>query len=101
MGAAMYDLSQPNDAPGTCCKCKGTGIYGWGAVVNGVPSKSGTCFSCRGRGKQSTRQIRRNHTYNRFKVAAIVCSDFGCGYPDPGEVAADLWNETHGDRWYP
>jgi DnaJ-class molecular chaperone len=98
MGAAMYDFSQPNDAPGTCCKCHGTGTYHWGAVVNGVPGKSGTCFSCRGTGKQSSRQIRRNRTYNRFKVAEIVRADF---VRDPGEDAADRWNETHGDRWQP
>ena len=29
----MYDLSQPNDKPGTCIKCKGTGVYGWGAIA--------------------------------------------------------------------
>ena len=73
----MYDFSQPNDAPGTCIKCHGTGTYRWGAVVNGVPSKSGTCFSCQGTGKQSDRQISRNHAYNRFKVAAIVSADLG------------------------
>ena len=92
----MYDFAQPNDAPGTCCKCHGTGTYHWGAVVNGVPSKSGTCFSCRGTGRQSSRQIRRNRTYNRFKVAEIAGS--GGGHPDPGELAEDRWNETHGDR---
>lgn len=94
----MYDFSQPNDAPGTCRKCHGTGTYHWGVVDNGVPSKSGTCFSCRGTGRQSTRQIRRNHTYNRHKIAAICRGDSGGGYPDPGELAADRWNETQGDR---
>jgi hypothetical protein len=98
MGAAMYDLSQPNDAPGTCCKCHGTGTYHWGAVVTGVPGKSGTCFSCRGTGKQSSRQIRRNRTYNHHKLAEIVRAEF---VRDPGEDAADRWNETHGDRWQP
>jgi DnaJ-class molecular chaperone len=68
----MYDLAQPNDAPGTCCKCEGRGIYCWGAVVNGVASKSGPCFSCRGSGRQSSRQIKTNRAYNRHKVAAIV-----------------------------
>jgi hypothetical protein len=68
----MYDFSQPNDAPGTCCKCHGTGTYQWGAVVNGVPSKSGACFSCRGTGRQSSRQIRRNRTYNRFKMRDLA-----------------------------
>jgi DnaJ-class molecular chaperone len=92
----MYDFSQPNDAPGTCCKCRGTGTYHWGAVVNGVPSKSGTCFSCRGTGQQSSRQIRRNRTYNRFKMRDVVGG--GEYVRDPGEDTADRWNETHGDR---
>jgi DnaJ-class molecular chaperone len=68
----MYDLSQPNDKPGTCRKCKGTGTYGWGAIENGQPKNKGTCFSCRGTGKQSVRQIKRNHTYNKFKIASIA-----------------------------
>src|SRR5215831_6814876 len=93
----MYDFSQPNDRPGTCCKCKGSGTYSWGAVVNGKPAHSGTCFSCRGTGRQSSRQIRRNRTYNRHKIAEIARRDFG--YVDPGELAADRWNESHGDRY--
>jgi DnaJ-class molecular chaperone len=91
----MYDLSIPNAQPGPCEKCKGTGTYSWGAVVNGQPQHSGTCFSCRGTGKQSSRQIKRNKTYNRFKVAEICRADF---VRDPGEDAADRWNELHGDR---
>ncbi len=87
----MYDLSIPNDRPGACAKCRGTGVYRWGAVVNGQASKSGTCFSCQGTGKQSAKQIRRNRTYNRYKIAAICSS----GYPDPGELAADQWAATH------
>jgi DnaJ-class molecular chaperone len=97
----MYDLSQPNDKPGICCKCKGSGQYGWGASVNGKMSHSGTCFSCRGTGKQSKKQIGRNRTYNRYKVAEI-CRGMASGmdaardaYPDPGELAEDRWNEEY------
>jgi hypothetical protein len=68
----MYDLSQPNDAPGLCSKCRGSGVYGWGAVVNGQPKHSGTCFSCRGTGKQDKADIRRNRTYNRHKINRIA-----------------------------
>ena len=68
----MYDLSQPNAAPGQCVKCKGTGAYRWGPIVNGKQSKGGTCFSCGGTGKQSKKDINRNHTYNRFKIARIA-----------------------------
>jgi hypothetical protein len=100
----MYDLSIPNERPGTCEKCRGTGVYRWGANVNGRSANSGPCYSCQGTGKQSTRQIKRNRTYNRHKVARIVAGDFERGRDaeyvrDPGEDAADRWNETHGDRY--
>lgn len=68
----MYDLSMPNEKPGKCAKCKGTGRYSWGAVVNGKASKSGQCFSCGGTGKQTVRDIRRNETYNRHKIRQIA-----------------------------
>ena len=69
----MYDLSQPNDKPGICCKCKGTGTYS-GACVNGKISNTGTCFSCRGTGRQDKTQIMVNRTYNRHKIAMIAAS---------------------------
>ena len=68
----MYDFSIPNAKPGPCEKCRGSGVYGWGAFVNGRPTHSGRCFSCRGTGRQDRRQIRRNQTYNRFKIATIA-----------------------------
>lgn len=68
----MYDLSRPNVKPGKCEKCQGTGHYGWGAFVNGKPTNCGTCFSCRGTGRQTRRDIKRNETYNRFKIASIA-----------------------------
>lgn len=74
-GNTMYDLSQPNDREGTCVKCKGSGRYAWGAFVNGKPTHSGMCYSCRGTGKQDRRQIKRNETYNRHKIAKIFASD--------------------------
>lgn len=88
----MYDLAQPNDAPGRCSKCKGTGRYCWGTSTNGRTANSGRCYSCRGTGVQSGQQIRVNHTYNRYKIARIAAADF---HRDPGEDAADRWSETH------
>jgi len=41
----MYDMSTVNRAEGTCEKCRGTGVYAWGAVVNGKATTQGTCFS--------------------------------------------------------
>lgn len=67
----MTDFSMPNDKPGECCKCRGTGVYAWGAFVNGKPTNQGTCFSCRGTGCQDLRQIKRNECYNRHKEIHI------------------------------
>ncbi len=67
-GPAMYDLAQPNDKPGTCIKCKGSGVYEWGPSVNGRMRHSGPCYSCRGTGKQDATQIKRNQYYNVKKI---------------------------------
>lgn len=67
----MYDLAMPNEKPGQCGKCKGTGEYRWGAIVNGKATHSGPCHSCRGTGKQDAKQIARNNAYNRYKIALI------------------------------
>lgn len=67
----MYDLSVPAEKPGKCPKCRGTGVYSWGGTVNGKPMHTGTCFSCKGTGKQSAKQIAGNHTYNRHKIARM------------------------------
>jgi len=82
----MYNLAIVNAKPGRCEKCSGRGVYSWGAVVNGKPSKSGTCYSCRGTGQQTNRQRARNSAYNRHTVAQIAACDF---VRDPGEDAAD------------
>ena len=71
----MYDLSIPNAKPGRCEKCRGSGVYSWGGTVNGVPVKSGKCFSCQGTGKQTRRDMGRNHTYNRFKISQIMAGE--------------------------
>jgi hypothetical protein len=97
----MYDLAMANAKPGKCCKCNGTGLYRWGAMVNGKATKEGPCYSCRGTGKQSRKQIARNHTYNRYKVSNVLRADVrerDPGYVDPGELAEDRWNEQYGDR---
>jgi DnaJ-class molecular chaperone len=68
----MYDMSQPNAKPGICCKCRGTGIYAWGAFVNGKPTHSGPCHSCGGKGKQTRADIARDEAYNRHKLATLT-----------------------------
>lgn len=64
----MADFAVPNRKPGRCEKCAGTGTYSWGGTINGAPRFVGKCWSCKGTGKQSRRDIRRNETYNRYKV---------------------------------
>ena len=68
----MSDFAQPADKPGRCPKCRGSGLYSWGAIVNGRPSKSGQCHSCGGTGRQTRRDILRNVAYNRYKLAEMV-----------------------------
>lgn len=68
----MYDLAMPNEKPGDCEKCRGTGRYCWGAFVNGRATKEGPCHSCGGTGKQTKADIRRNRTYNRHKIARMA-----------------------------
>jgi hypothetical protein len=70
----MYDLSIPASKPGKCPKCRGTGIYAWGAVVNGKPTHSGKCHSCGGTGNQTGKDISRNHAYNKHKIAWLCSS---------------------------
>lgn len=67
----MYDMSQPNAKPGICGKCKGTGVYQWGACVNGKMACSGPCHSCGSTGQQTESDIRRNEAYNRHKIVEI------------------------------
>jgi DnaJ-class molecular chaperone len=68
----MYDLSVPNDKPGTCAKCHGTGEYRWGTVVNGRVSNVGTCNACRGTGAQTWRDIYRNRAFNKHRIAQLA-----------------------------
>jgi DnaJ-class molecular chaperone len=67
----MYDLAVPNDQPGRCEKCHGSGLYRWGATINGRSEKSGRCHSCGGTGRQTRSDIARNRSYNRYKISLI------------------------------
>ena len=67
----MYDMAEPNDEPGECGKCRGSGSYNWGAVVNGKPTKTGPCHSCGGTGRQTHSDIKRNEAYNRHKLIRL------------------------------
>lgn len=52
-----------------CDRCRGTGEYVWGAIVNGRATKKGVCFACEGKGRQNQGDFIRNRTYwNHVKV---------------------------------
>lgn len=51
-----------------CWRCRGTGIYQWGAVVNGKCTHSGACYQCQGKGWQSDDDKRRNAAYMRYAI---------------------------------
>jgi len=47
-----------------CDRCNGTGTAIWGAIVNGKPTHSGTCYRCQGKGLQTEADKRRNYGYD-------------------------------------
>lgn len=67
----MYDFAVVNAEPGTCEKCRGSGVYRWGPIVNGRQAKGGTCWSCKGTGVQTRKDMRRNAYYNRKKALPL------------------------------
>ena len=46
-----------------CDRCGGTGIYIWGAMINGSPQYAGTCFKCGGVGLVTETWIERTPEY--------------------------------------
>ena len=46
-----------------CDRCQGRGQYWWGAMINGSPQYSGTCFKCDGAGKVLSKWIERTPEY--------------------------------------
>lgn len=51
-----------------CERCRGTGVYGWGASVNGKMEHSGPCFRCEGKGFQTAEDVRRNDYYDNHRT---------------------------------
>lgn len=66
------DFSVPNEKPGQCAKCRGSGVYRWGAVTNGKAANSGRCNACKGTGAQTRADIARNHAFNRHQMRRIA-----------------------------
>ena len=56
-------LKAAEQATVKCPKCKGSGIYYWGASVNGKMTHSGPCFACEEKGRQNSDDFFRNREY--------------------------------------
>ncbi len=51
-----------------CKRCKGTGIYYWGASINGKMSCSGPCARCGGDGRMTFDDMRRCRAYDNYSI---------------------------------
>ncbi len=72
----MTDLAMPAEKAGdTCPKCNGAGVYRWGTTTNGKAAREGICWSCKGKGRQTFRDIKRNDAYNTHKLVSIFGMD--------------------------
>jgi len=60
----MMAAAHMGEVPVECSRCGSTGTYHWGAVVNGVPSRSGKCFDCAGKGKMDRADVKRDSYYH-------------------------------------
>jgi DnaJ-class molecular chaperone len=54
-----------------CDRCYGSGLYHWGAVINGKCQHTGPCYRCQGNGVQGQDDFRRNYgsDMNMFRKA--------------------------------
>ena len=54
-----------------CSRCNGTGVYGWGAVINGITQYAGSCFKCGGTGvEQKTVRLYTESEHASLQKAA-------------------------------
>lgn len=53
-----------------CGNCHGSGVYSWGACVNGRMTHSGPCFRCEGKGYQDQADFGRNWAYDNHRIVA-------------------------------
>lgn len=69
---AQQWVDAAKDAVVKCGRCSGTGLYQWGASVNGVMQKSGPCYRCQGTGKQGQEDFKRNWYYDNHRPIRIA-----------------------------
>lgn len=51
-----------------CERCGGTGVFHWGAVINGSPSHSAPCARCAGKGTMDFDDMRRSKAYDAYAI---------------------------------
>lgn len=71
-----YDIEEAGAC--TCWKCSGSGLYYFGGMVlNGVyQGKTGPCFACEGKGKQTNEDRIRCHFYWHRDGKDVMPDDF-------------------------
>jgi len=52
----------------SCARCKGSGIYYWGASINGHMTNSGPCARCGGNGRMTFDDMRRGKAYDNYAI---------------------------------
>lgn len=63
-----------------CSKCKGTGVYRWGAHEYDLDGKlirsahSGTCFQCQGKGFVTVADKKRTNKYWEYRMREEISS---------------------------
>ncbi len=57
---------------GDCPRCRGEGIYYWGACVNGKMTHSAPCARCNGTGRVGNDDCRRAYVYDNFAIARAL-----------------------------
>jgi hypothetical protein len=62
--------------PCECERCRGTGEYGWGPVVNGKVTHRGPCYRCEGKGWQGYQDFRRNRAYDEYQISCMAKAMF-------------------------
>ena len=56
-----------------CARCNGSGVYSWGACINGRMSHSASCARCNGKGCMDFDDMRRGRAYDAYAIAK-ACS---------------------------
>lgn len=57
---------QPNSDRHECDGCSGDGLWKKGPIVNGIPTHTGKCFRCGGKGHQTDEDRKRNSNYDNY-----------------------------------